>query len=609
MDSRLQQLIDAVGDAMLVIEPGGPIVGCNDAAARVFGYPRAQLLQLTRKDLVRDDDRLAMALAERVRTGSFRGELTLVRNGGEPFDAEVTNVALFDDGAPPRSWLVVRDLADRRRAEMAASALSESNELLQALADAAFEAVLIHRDGEIIRANGAAERAARVEAGGLVGKKLFDFIAPASRALAASKIAARSEEPYEALGLRSDGSVYPLEVRVRLAAVQVGGAPARVVALRDISDRRALEEQVRQSQKMEAIGRLAGGVAHDFNNLLAVILGATTLAEASLPPGHRSGGELAEVRKAAERGAALTRQLLSFGRKQIVRPRVIDLRTLLVSVESLLRKSLTSDAPRNVTLRIESDAGCRIKADPGQVELALLNLVINARDALTENGEIVITTQRHDTHVVLSVSDTGVGIDASHREHIFEPFFTTKGPDKGTGLGLYTVFGIVQQSGGSIQVESDLGRGSTFVMRFPASDEPIAEPDVPRAIQRAAPLTKTVLLADDEPQVRRVLKAMLEEAGYTVLDAASGSEALALARAHGGVIDLLLTDFLMPKMTGRELAEALVAERVQTRVLYMSGFVDEKLLDDGPEGLRAARFLAKPFSREALLATVASVLA
>ena len=505
------------------------------------------------------------------------------------------------------------------RADTAVSALRESNELLRALTDAAFEAVVIHRDGEILIANHAAELAARVEPGGLVGRRLFDFIAPESIPMVMDRIREGNEQPYEAVGQRSDGTTYPLEVQVRVGAVSVNGAPARVAVVRDVSERRKLEEQVRQTQKMEAIGKLAGGIAHDFNNLLAVILSAASLASSELDPGHPGRESLDDVCRAAERAAELTHKLLAFGRKQVLHVRLIDVNVVLRGMESMMRRLVAEDVILKLVL---ADNLGPIAADPVQLELMMLNLVANSRDAMPEGGTLTVSTREFGTdevaaafsdaspgpHVVIAVSDDGSGMDAATKARIFEPFFTTKEAGQGTGLGLATVFGIVKQSGGSILVESEPQRGTTFTIGFPRASGDLRVEAPRHAAAPTPPGAKTILVVEDDAALRKVLVVVLQRAGYEVLGAAGPAEALEQARLRRLGIDLLLTDVVMPHMSGRQLASQLTLEHPETLVLYMSGYTNQEI---DPRGVLAAgvRFLPKPFTPQALLAMVADVLA
>ncbi len=619
LDERLLIIIDAVSDAMFAATLGGRIIGGNMSACRMFGYSREELAKLTRADLVKDADALARTISERRRTGSTRGVLTFVRKNGELFDGEFTSVEVQATDGQERVWIVVHDLVDRRRAEEATTALRESNEMLRALTDAAFEAVVIHQDGVIVVANRAAEQAARVGPGGLVGKKLFDFIAPESLPMVLEKIRQGSEEPYDSFGRRSDGSIYPLEVQVRVGPISVNGAPARVAAVRDVTERKKLEEELRHAQKMDAVGRLAGGVAHDFNNLLSVIIGGVELAAHHLDPGSPARAPLDDVRAAAGKAADLTKQLLAFGRKQLVAPRPVDLNRTLRGMESMLRSLLGSRV--KVSLELGSGLGAVI-AEPSQLELMLLNLAANARDAMPSGGSFRIETARSlleepDAHrlgtpagpvVSLRVTDDGAGMDEPTRARIFEPFFTTKEAGRGTGLGLSTVFGIVKQCRGSITVKSAPGRGTTFTLLLPETTEaPRAETDPPGP-KAAAAAARTILVVDDEPVVRKIVVHVLRRAGYEVLDADGPMGALETFETRAGKIDLLITDMLLGTESGRVLAQAIQRRAPGVEVLYMSGYPEGAL--EPEKALRPEdHFLHKPFTPETMVSTVERVLA
>ncbi len=383
-------------------------------------------------------------------------------------------------------------------------------------------------------------------------------------------------------------------------------------------EREELQEQLRQATKMEAIGRLAGGVAHDFNNLLTGIMGYAELVELALDPEHPARGFAAEILRGSERAADLTAQLLAFARKQVVEPRVMQLNEVVERAENLLRRLIGEDIL--LSFRPAEDLS-NIRADPGQLDQALMNLVVNARDAMPDGGALTIETHNvrvEDMHhamgdepvsgdfVVLAVSDEGHGMDAQTRERIFEPFFSTKGPSLGTGLGLATVYGIVSQNDGFITVYSEPGAGSTFKLYFPAVDDAVAEvePDNPTV---DASTTGTVLLVEDEAMVRALARRVLDEHGFTVLDAEDGQEALLLSRKFSGAIDLLLTDVVMPGMNGRELFEQLRQDRPGLRALFMSGYTEHAIarrgaLEPGTD------FLQKPFTVRGLLARVQEML-
>ena len=389
--------------------------------------------------------------------------------------------------------------------------------------------------------------------------------------------------------------------------------------LHDVTERRKLEEQVRQSQKLESVGILAGGVAHDFNNLLTVITGYSDLALRHLNKLEPLALNITEIKKAADRAASLTRQLLAFSRKQVLQPKVLDLNSVILDMKKLLGRLLGED------IELHTSAGAElgnIKADPGQIEQVIVNLAVNARDAMPNGGQITIETANVDldeayarTHisvqpgwyVLLAVTDTGGGIEAETQKHIFEPFFTTKDQGKGTGLGLSTVYGIVKQSGGNIWVYSEVGVGTTFKIYLPLVDESVTglAAEAPRPEGTAG--TETILLAEDEEMVRRLAGESLKINGYTVLEAANAEEAEMICKQHAGPIHLLLTDVVMPRMSGRELAGRVVGLRPDTRVLYMSGYANDAILHHGILGERIS-FIGKPFTPDELAHKVAEVL-
>ena len=382
-----------------------------------------------------------------------------------------------------------------------------------------------------------------------------------------------------------------------------------------VVDRKRAEEELRQSQKMEAVGRLAGGVAHDFNNLLTVIKGNTELAIDELQPGSAVREELEEIGRAADQATSLTRQLLAFSRKQILKPQTFSLNEMVSDVGRMLRRTVGED----IALRIELDPSLgAVCADPGLIEQVLLNLTVNARDAMPRGGELVIETQNVDAaalrniaeaddipYVVLIVTDNGMGMTPSVLERAFEPFYTTKDQGKGTGLGLSTVYGSVKQSGGFVQAESELARGSTFRVYLPRAQGD--ENDRLRETEAGPSGTATVLLAEDEDAVRRLASRVLSKAGYNVLTAANGAEALAVSAAYAGTIDLLLTDVIMPGMSGRELAEQLLPLRPGMLLLYASGYTEDAIIRHGVSSHETA-FLPKPFTPAGLLHKVGQVL-
>ena len=430
---------------------------------------------------------------------------------------------------------------------------------------------------------------------------------------------------------RADGSPIVVSVSTSPLRRPDGTIYGIMSILMDVTERKAaeesqarltmVEEQLRQSQKMEAVGRLAGGVAHDFNNLLTAISGYSDLLLHRLPEYSTLRRDVEEIRKAGDRAAALTRQLLAFSRRQILQPKVLCLNGVVTNMGQTLRRLVGEDIVLSTDLPTSL---ARVKADPGQIEQVLVNLVLNARDAMPDGGRITISTADTDLspsyavahpevrpgpYVLLSVADTGHGMDEETQAHLFEPFFTTKERGKGTGLGLAMVYGIVQQSGGHIRVNSAADSGSTFLIYLPRVENPEdgGQGAIRPLTHYPSPGTETVLLAEDEEAVRRFTREILSGNGYKVLEAGNGREALLLSEAHRGEIHLLLTDVAMPKMSGRELTERIRPLRPDLRVLYMSGYTDDAILRRGvvEDGIP---FLEKPFTPEELARKVREVL-
>jgi PAS domain S-box-containing protein len=439
---------------------------------------------------------------------------------------------------------------------------------------------------------------------------------PVSRCLATHQA-----QPATTLGVRrADGRMaWAIFTANPVSDPETGQMTGAVVTFLDITERKHLEEQLRQSQKMEAIGRLAGGIAHDFNNLLTAIIGYSQLLLSRLEAGNPMQEELEEIKKAGERAASLTRQLLAFSRKELLQPQVLDLNDLVANLDKMLRRLIGEDIEL-VTIfgpRLEL-----VEADPAQLEQVVLNLVVNARDAMPQGGKIVIETtnleldeayaQQHvavspGRYVMLAVSDHGCGMNAETLKHIFEPFYTTKHHAEGTGLGLSTVYGVVKQSGGNVWVYSEEGQGTTFKVYLPQVN-PVLDIRKTEALSTAVVGgTETVLLAEDEKLVRKFVRSILESNGYTVLEAQHGSEALRLALQHPGPIHLLLTDMVMPLMDGKLLAQRMLGLRPGIRVLYMSGYSENAVVHHGVLESGMA-FIEKPFTVERLARKVREAL-
>jgi PAS domain S-box-containing protein len=510
------------------------------------------------------------------------------------------------------------------RKQRLAQALLDSDEryrfVTENIADAVF---LLELDGRIALGNHRAEMITGYAQAELVGRAFFSLLPEAgareARArLSDVRVGVKVSPFFEVELIQKDGARVLLEVHVT-SVLKDGQPVARLGVARDITERRYLEDQLRQAQKMEGIGRLAAGVAHDFNNLLTAIGGRCYLVLNALTSENPIRQEIEIIQDAAERAAKLTHQLLAFSRKQILDPCVLDLNATVTGIEPLLRRMIREDI--EIATALDSAAG-RVKADAGQIEQVLLNLAVNASDAMPNGGWLTLATgnvtldeayaRTHaevepGPYVMLSVSDTGHGMTAEVQAHIFEPFFTTKEVGKGTGLGLATVYGIAKQSGGHITVYSEPGHGAVFKLYLPRVEEApgTAEPARPTEITRRG--SETVLLVEDDEPLRTLAREILSIQGYTVLDAVSPSEALRLADVHPGPIHLLLTDVVMPQMNGRQVADHLLAARPGLQVLFMSGYTDAAIVEHGVLE-PGTHFLQKPFTPDGLSRKVREVL-
>jgi len=398
-----------------------------------------------------------------------------------------------------------------------------------------------------------------------------------------------------------------------------GAVEKLVIVNRDITERRELEQQLVLSQRLEAVGKLSGGIAHDFNNLLGVIIGYSEALQQSIGPENPLREAIDEIQKAGQRAATLTQQLLAFSRKQVLEPKILDLNSIVEDMRKMLRRLIGEDIELNFNM--PADLG-RVKADRGQLEQVILNLAVNARDAMPHGGELKIETANAQLgekdvlryryvipgrYIVLTVGDTGTGMDAKTKSHIFEPFFTTKEKGKGTGLGLATVYGVVKQSGGYIWLESEPGKGTTFRIFLPRV-EGVAEVAAPAEPVKRGDGPRTILLVEDEPSLRKLTHRTLKDMGYSVLEANDAAQAIDVARSTDAPIDLLLTDVIMPGMSGGDLAKKLSPENPHMRVLFMSGYTDGAIEVRGslPPGMSVLR---KPFTRDVLVRTVEAALA
>ncbi len=416
-----------------------------------------------------------------------------------------------------------------------------------------------------------------------------------------------------------EGDWRVLESAASVIADRAGRIEKIVIVNRDVTERRALEQQLRQAQKMEAIGRLAGGIAHDFNNMLGVIIGYCEVLEERVDKKDSARQSVEEVKKAALRAAGLTRQLLAFSRQQVLEPKVLDLNAVVADLKNMLRRVIGEDIELDAAL----DSGlAHVKADQGQVEQVIMNLAVNARDAMPNGGTLLLKTvnvevddefarqhppTRPGSYVMLEVSDTGIGMDAETQAHIFEPFFTTKERGKGTGLGLATVYGVVKQSGGYIWVSSELGKGTTFQIYLPVCTETVAAPPVAQPRQRGRDISETILVVEDAEPLRKLTRQLLETDGYTVLDAASAAEAVQTVESLRKPVDLLLVDVVMPGGNGDVLAANLARRFPEMKVIFMSGYTGQSLAKSGTLEPGIV-LIQKPFTRGVLLSKVREVL-
>jgi two-component system cell cycle sensor histidine kinase/response regulator CckA len=630
-EDRFRLLVDAVQDyAIFMLDPDGIVVSWNSGAERINGYRTEEILGshfsrfYTAVDLQAGKPELELQVAQS--QGRFEEEGWRLRKDGSAFLAHVILTAMHDDaGALVGFAKVTHDVTRERETEALREARDRLDGILRSVTDGILaqdvhgvvfandaaarllgvaDALVLHRSPESLRAGLAT---LRTPDGAEVP---FDQLPPA-RVLAG--------QPSPEVLFRQGQSLRPRWLTFKSTPVESGVAQQRLAIsiLHDVTDLREAEERVRGSQKMEAIGRLAGGIAHDFNNLLTAINGYSELLLQQMSQTDPSRAFLSEIRRAGERAASLTKQLLAYSRRQVLAPRHFNLNSVVAEMDKLLRRLIGEHI--ELVTHLETRLGT-VHADVSQVEQVLVNLAVNARDAMEGGGKLFIETANAlvpegqpgpvppGDWVTLSVRDTGRGMDAETRARIFEPFFTTKEFGKGTGLGLSTVEGIVQQSGGLVTVESEPGQGTSFRICFPRVDARRSSIE-PAAIEEAQVRRghETVLVVEDEDPVRALAQRMLEQSGYTVLVARDGEDALRQAEDEAQRIDLVLTDVVMPKMNGNELAQRLLARRSGLRVVFMSGYTDDVIVRRGlPE--TQTSFLQKPFSIRQLQAAIRNLL-
>ena len=616
-EERFRTAFEHAAIGMAIADPAGRFLTANSKFCDITGYSPDQLLQLKFQSITHPDD---LALNEDLLQRMLDGEIPSFVIEKRYVTAQgtvtwVTNsVSLLRDraGAPLSMITLAEDITERKKAEQA---LAENARQWQALFDGAQDAIVIVDNAcRFVQANPAARALFHLPSAEFSGRGLCEFFAPADQPVFSRFVVQGS-------GRRQFPIVAPGNKRLVVdVAANSNFLPGRhLCVLRDVTEQRDTERKLRQAQKMEAVGRLAGGVAHDFNNLLGVILGYAELITDQLPASSPLIKRVDEIRKAGNHAASLTRQLLAFSRQQVLQPVTLSLNSTVSHVEKMLRRLIGEDVRLTISLCPDLKP---VNADQGQIEQILLNLAVNARDAMPKGGELTISTGnaqvddaaassrpglRCGAYSVLSVSDTGMGMEPSVQAHIFEPFFTTKEVGRGTGLGLATVYGIVKQSEGYIDVTSSLGQGTRFDVYLPQAEDILAARDRSEGGAPTLKGSETLLLVEDAAPLRSVTQEFLASCGYNVLAAADASEALQLASHHSGAIHLLVTDVVMPGMSGRVLAEALASARPAIKVLYLSGYTDDVIVRHGvlQEGIA---ILPKPYSKHALAAKVRQVL-
>jgi PAS domain S-box-containing protein len=624
-ESRYRLLLAAAPDAIVVTDRNDRVVLFNEAAEQIVGSSADEVIGQPVSTVI-DLDRARSIGSPGHRAGSPTQrpiELQARRSNGVTYWAEST-VADLGLGHEPGTTVIFRDVSERHAAE---NALRESQERLAFALEAGRMGTWDwHMTEGTIRWSESLERIVRIPVGSFGGtyEAFVDLVHPDDRQTLRQALerATTTDDEYVAECRMGPPGAQNVQMVTQGRVIRDAfGEPIRLVGVAlDVTARRELESQLRHAQKMESVGRLAGGIAHDFNNLLTAITGHGDLLTGSLAANDPLQVDVAAINAAAARAATLTRQLLAYGRQSLLRPEPVDLNAVIADIEPMLRRLIGEDI--ELRTELEPDLGW-VQADVGQLDQVILNLVVNARDALSGGGSIVLSTAnvelgetdlaehprpREGRYVTISVTDTGVGIDEATRARIFEPYFTTKDRGRGTGLGLATVLGIIEQSGGHIDVISTVGVGSTFRAYLPRRADPRTVP-VPEAGPGGLPDQghETILLAEDEESVRRMTATVLERYGYRVIEARDGTAALDAAAAHDGPIDLLLTDVIMPGLNGRQLADRFAAVHPEARVLFMSGYAGEALSAQGALNSSVA-FLAKPFLPAELARRVRAVL-
>jgi len=619
--SLLAAVVNASDDAIFSVDRDLNITSWNGSAVRIYGYTPDEIKGQPISVLIpvgRGDE--TSAIGQKLFGGEslVHYEFEHLRKDGARLQVSLTLSPIKDAaGVIAGVSIISRDITERKRAD------EERGRLITAIEQSAEVVIITNTKGEIEYVNPSFTR--------ITGHRREDVIGLNANVQGSGK----QDQAYyqqmwatilrgdiwhgEIVNRRKDGTLYTEEMNIAPVRDAQGAITHFIANKRDVTERKRIEDQFRQAQKMEAVGRLAGGIAHDFNNLLTVINGYSEMGLEQLTADDPLRHSLEQIHKAGERAVSLTRQLLAFSRQQTLAPRVLDLNAVVAGVETMLRRLVGEDIELTT---VRDGALGHVKADPGQIEQVLMNLSVNARDAMPGAGKLSIETANvdfDDTHakrhvaitpgryVMLAVSDTGIGMDAETQSHIFEPFFTTKAKDKGTGLGLAMVYGFVKQAGGHIWVYSEPGQGTTVKIYLPRVADAVEPLPSVRTPVRTAAGSETVLLVEDDEAVRALASGILQQCGYKVLESTSPEDALQICERHEETIHLLLTDVVMPRISGPKTAQRMGALRPGMKVLYISGYTDDSAVRAGVvEG--DAAFLQKPFTGTSLARAVREVL-
>ena len=634
-------ILEAIPDAIAAVNQQGIIIQVNSQTEALFRYTHEELVGQKIEILVperqrpgHDSHRETFHRQPRIRRMGSGLDLYGRRRDGSEFPVEISLSPIYLSDGVPAVLSVIRDISDRKRIEeelrraneeldrRKTRELRDSQNRLSLIVDSSQDAIIgKNLDGIITHWNKGAEQIYGYSAQEMIGRPI-STLAPMERADEIQTILRKIRngervEYFESIRVTKDKRRLNVSISVSPIHDADGNIVGASTIARNITAQKKIEDQLRQSQKMEAVGRLAGGVAHDFNNLLGIVTACSDLVQ-----GHvkTSGLEYIDnIREAAKRGASLTRQLLAFGRRQPAEAALLDVNERLRDLSKLLRPLMGDDVEVLLVPRSETAV---VEADPGHLDQVVVNLAVNARDAMPRGGKLIIETAVLDIdeafvhehpsmapgrYVMLAISDNGIGMDEATRSRIFEPFFTTKEVGKGTGLGLATVYGIVNQSGGHIWVYSELGHGSTFKIYLPSAETKLgAEPNKPEDLLPPKREGVTILLAEDDVVMRRLTRKMLEDHGYTVIEAGDGHSAFQAIASSAVRVDLTLTDVVMKGMTGPELILKLIDSYPSMKVIYMSGYTGELVAEQGLQ--TSIKLLEKPFTRASLLRTIDAVL-